>query len=200
MATTNDTTKKVIKGLEETRKAIWNVDAIAGLILKADETGDGEFELGLLDTNMQNIRAMLGPTCETIDNAIEHLEGHKGRVGGSVPEPETEPAEAQKYQIPQLLRDGNRSEQRAADHMAAIRHAKYLQKAESNLWSAEGLCDILGVYLRDADIDECARAEKLVRQIESLVEKAQRRIDRHSMRHNNLFVAYCESQRKGGEK
>lgn len=68
------TPDEAIAGLEATRNAIWQVDAIAGLTLRAD-VDDDEFEPGLIQACMANVRQALGPCCERIDKAIEMLDG-----------------------------------------------------------------------------------------------------------------------------
>lgn len=88
MAEKNDTTT-IIEGLEATRRALQHVDAIAGIVLQAEDAG-ADFEYGIIGTNMSAIRTALIPTFEAIENAIIVLDG------GKVPEPfepgVTEPA------------------------------------------------------------------------------------------------------------
>ncbi|HEX5765123.1 MAG TPA: hypothetical protein VFY27_06110, partial [Woeseiaceae bacterium] len=56
------------------------------------------------------------------------------------------PLDVRDEKIPQLIGDGDMSPQRVADHLAAIKSQKPLRKAQTWLWDAEHLLDVLSVY------------------------------------------------------
>lgn len=79
--------------------------------------------------------------------------------------------------------------------MAAIDHAKHLQKAEGRIGKAKGLAETLRCALLSSAYNPEPFADDVVESIISQLSKAQDQIDKHSSEHRNLFLAYFDRDR-----
>ena len=109
-----------------------------------------------------------------------------------------------KFKIPWVLSSKDINDENfMATSRAADKHGKHLSKAESDLSIAIDLAATLrgfltSEYTDDGIIDECLTADTVVQLIEKRVRKARDRLETHSDRHSNLFVAYFDQQAEGG--
>ena len=113
---------------------------------------------------------------------------------------------SKKFKIPWVLSSKDISDESfMAASRAADKHGKHLSKAEGDLTTAIDLAATLRGFLTsentyDGIIDESFTANTVVQLIENRLRKARDRLEAHSGRHNNLFVAYFDQQAAGGAK
>ena len=112
---------------------------------------------------------------------------------------------SKKFKIPWVLSSKDISDESfMAASRAADKHGKHLEKAGTELSIAIDLAVTLRGFLtsenNDENIDESFTADTVVQLIEKRLRKARDRLEAHSGRHNNLFVAYFDQQAAGGAK
>ena len=111
---------------------------------------------------------------------------------------------SKKFEIPWVLGSKDIGDENfMATSRAADKHGKHLSKAESDLSIAIDLAATLRGFLTnentdDGIIDESFTANAVVQQIENRIRKVRDRLEAHSGRHNNLFVAYFDLKAAGG--
>jgi hypothetical protein len=135
---------------------------------------------------------------ETGAQVIEHLDGAVPHPA-EVPEGGNDVASQDGFSIPELL-GARRADQDGWVHrvlMAALDHARHLRKAEGKVADAMALAETVRSALLSDEYDE-QEAPAVVRLIVKMLSQAQAEIDRHSRRHDNLFLAYFERQRPAG--
>jgi len=112
---------------------------------------------------------------------------------------------SKKFKIPWVLSSKDIGDESfMAASRAADKHGKHLEKAGTELSIAIDLAVTLRGFLTseniDENIDESFTADTVVQLIEKRLRKARDRLEAHSGRHNNLFVAYFDQQAAGGAK
>ncbi len=112
---------------------------------------------------------------------------------------------SKKFKIPWVLSSKDIGDESfMAASRAADKHGKHLEKAGTELSIAIDLAVTLRGFLtsenNDENIDESFTADTVVQLIEKRLRKARDRLEAHSGRHNNLFVAYFDQQAAGGAK
>ncbi len=111
---------------------------------------------------------------------------------------------SKKFKIPWVLGSKDITDENfMAANRAADKYGKHLSKAESDLSIAIDLAATLrgfltSEYTDDGIIDESITADTVVQLIENRMRKARRRLETHSDRHSNLFVAYFDLKAEGG--
>ncbi len=105
------------------------------------------------------------------------------------------------FYIPDML-SGEDTDDDIKRHSAASEHAKHLIKAEGLLGEVRSLVEVLIASLSDEVDARAMQAETTLRVIEKKLRKAHHRIDKHDLRHTNLFLAYFDPKDKtdGGEE
>lgn len=107
--------------------------------------------------------------------------------------------EPEAFTVPQILGKRRADQDPWTDcaHSAAQKHEKHLTKALDKVSDAKALAETLRYALLNDNYDTIFAPEILQRIIDRL-ERAQKQIDRHSMEHSNLFIAYFDREREGG--
>lgn len=71
----NNSTETIVKRLRETQQALYRVDAMVTMFGQWDlDQADPDHDLFLLANYSETMRDLLGPTYESLDDAIRHLE------------------------------------------------------------------------------------------------------------------------------
>lgn len=107
--------------------------------------------------------------------------------------------EDREFYIPDFL-SAEDSDDDVKRHSAAARHAKHLIKAEGLLGEVRSLVEVLISSFGDEVDSRAMQAEITLRVIEKKLRKAQHRIDKHDLRHTNLFLAYCDLREKADRR
>ena len=85
-------------------------------------------------------------------------------------------------------------------HTIAEDHAKHLYGAQRLVGEALNLSGLMLASLHDECDSRAMQIQTTLKVIENKLKKAYNRIDRHEVRHTNLFLAYVDLKKKGSEE
>ena len=106
--------------------------------------------------------------------------------------------EDEEFYVPDVLSDKHDDTNPEAYALAA-EHARHLYKAEGLVGEALNLAGLMLASLGDEGDSRAMQTETGLKVIEKKLKKAYNRIDRHDMRHTNLFLAYFNLRAKSDE-
>ena len=80
-------------------------------------------------------------------------------------------------------------------YMAAEKHASHLKKAARSLDKAQGIAETLRCALLSEEYDPAPFADDIAGSIVTMLDKSKQQMDRHRLRHIELFLAHHDRQR-----